>query len=57
MGYQRKTRDVYKIVWKGETVDTFDKATTTKSEAMKMLVEYNLAFRGGCSLNLGREAI
>ena len=40
MPYQRKTKDVYKLKWKGEVIDSFD----TLLEAQKMRLEYATAF-------------
>lgn len=53
MAYQRKTKDIYKIMWNGEEVDRFD----TLKEAKEMKKEYNLAFHGGASIKKGREAL
>jgi len=44
MQYQRKTKDVFLIIWNGEEIDEFD----NRDEARRMRKEYNLAFRGGC---------
>jgi hypothetical protein len=38
----------YVIVWKGEEVDEFE----TRQEAIKMLIEYNMAYKGGCSIRV-----
>lgn len=40
MTYKRKTKDVYKLKWKGEVIDCFD----TLLEAQKMRTEYALAY-------------
>ena len=54
MAYQRKTKDVYKLVWRGEEIDSFD----TFKEAKEMKTEYELAFHsGGISIEKGRERI
>ena len=45
MAYERKTRDIYRLVWNGEEIDSFD----TYSEAREMRREYALAFH--CSLS------
>ena len=42
----------YLIIWRGETVDSFD----TLNEAREMMSEYNMAFGGGCSIREGRES-
>lgn len=53
MKYERKTKDVYTIIWNGEEVDEAnDKAT-----ARYLLKEYNLAFNGGCSIKKRRVKI
>ena len=44
MAYQRKTKDVYKLIWNEEEIDSFD----TLKEAKEMRKEYSLAFHGGC---------
>ena len=36
---------LYRIKWKGETVDT----ATSKKDAMYLVREYNIAFHGGVS--------
>lgn len=43
MAYKRKTKDIYKLIWNGEEIDSFD----TLKEAKEMRVEYLLAFHGG----------
>lgn len=54
MAYQRKTKDVYRIIWNGEVVDAFD----TRKEAMEMLKEYKMAYHGGSfSIVAARERI
>ena len=54
MAYQRKTKDVYKLIWKGEEIDSFD----TFKEANEMRKEYELAFHSsGISIQRGRERI
>lgn len=44
MAYKRKTRDVYRLIWNGEEIDSFD----THAEAKEMRKEYALAYH--CSL-------
>ena len=56
MAYKRKTRDVYRLIWQGEEIDSFD----THAEARQMRREYALAYH--CSLidivvKKGRERI
>jgi len=34
---------MYKLYWKGELIDEFE----TRSEALEMMREYNLAYGGG----------
>lgn len=53
MAYQRKTKDVYKLYYKGEVIDSFD----TKKEAREMTFEYNLAYHGGVTFKRGREPL
>lgn len=43
MAYERKTKDVYLLIWQGEEVDEFE----TRQEAHKMRDEYNMAYNGG----------
>lgn len=50
MSYQRKTKDVYFIIWNNEEVDEFD----TRIEAREMVKEYNMAFKGGCFIRRKR---
>lgn len=40
MAYVRKTKDVYRLFWNGEEIDSFD----TLKEAREMRVEYALTF-------------
>ena len=42
--YKRKTKDVYRLIWNGEEIDSFD----THSEAKQNRKEYALAYH--CSL-------
>lgn len=56
MAYKRKTKDVYKLVWNREVIDSFD----TLKEAREMRNEYALAFHCDLySINIktGRERI
>ena len=53
MAYQRKTKDVYKIIWNGEEVDSFD----TLKEAREMRKEYELAFHSSVNIKPERERI
>lgn len=43
----------YIIGWRGEEVDEF----STRAQAMKMLIEYNMAFNGGCSLRIKHKGM
>ena len=49
--YQRKTIDVYDIVWNGEVVDE----TEDRKNAIYLKNEYNMAFGGGCSIKKTRQ--
>lgn len=51
--YQRKTKDVYQIIWNGEVVDE----TEDRQNARYLKNEYNIAFKGGCSIKKTRELI
>ena len=51
--YQRKTRDVYKLVWNGEVIDSFN----TLKEAREMKKEYELAYHSSITIKPGRERI
>ena len=53
MAYTRKTKDVYKIIWNGEEVDSFD----TLKEAREMKKEYDMAYHSVTSIQKGRERI
>ena len=53
MQYQRKTKDVYFIIWNGEEIDQAE----TRQDARYLVKEYNLAFGGGCSIKCKREKI
>lgn len=56
MAYKRKTKDIYKLIWNGEEIDSFD----THEEAREMRKEYALAFHCGLSsinIKSGRERI
>ena len=55
MAYKRKTKDIYRLFWNGEEIDSFD----TFKEAKVMRVEYESAFHspGGVSIKKGRERI
>lgn len=53
MAYERKTKDVYKIIYNGEEVDSFD----TWEEAKEMKKEYDMAFHGCVSIKRGREKL
>jgi len=50
MAYERKTKDMYFIIWNNEEVDEFE----TRKEAREMLKEYNMAYGGGCSMKCKR---
>ena len=51
--YKRKTKDVYRLIWNGEVVDSFD----TLKEATEMKKEYDLAFHSYVTIKRGRERI
>ena len=53
--YQRKTKDIYRLFWNGEEIDSFD----TFKEAKVMRVEYESAFHspGEISIKKGRDRI
>ena len=53
MAYTRKTKDIYKIMWNGEEVDSFD----TLEEAREMKKEYDMAFHSVTSIRKGRERV
>ena len=52
-GYQRKTKDVYYIIWQGEEIDQAE----TRQDARYLVKEYNTAFKGGCSIKTERVKI
>ena len=51
--YVRKTKDVYCIMFQGEVVDETD----DRQNARYLLKEYNMAFKGGCSIKKTKELI
>ena len=51
--YQRKTKDVYRLIWNGEEIDSFD----TYKEAKEMKREYELAYHSSVIIKRGRERI
>lgn len=53
MAYQRKTKDIYRIIWNGEEVDSFD----TFEEAKKMKKEYEIAYHDSMRIKRGREPL
>lgn len=53
MTYQRKTKDVYRLIWNGEEIDNFD----TLKEAREMKKEYELAYHSSVTIKRGRERI
>lgn len=53
MAYKRKTKDVWKLWWNGECIDTFD----DYKEACRCRKEYEMAFSSYVELRAGREAI
>ena len=56
MAYKRKTRDIYRLIWNEEEIDSF----YDYHEARQMRREYALAFHCGlCSIIIkkGRERI
>jgi len=52
-GYQRKTKDVYFIMWNGEEIDQAE----TRQESRYLVKEYNISFKGGCSIKTKRVKI
>lgn len=53
MAYQRKTKDVYFLIWNGEEIDQFE----TRKEAREMKKEYIIAFKGAVYIRPKRQAI
>lgn len=53
MAYKRKTKDIYRLFWNGEEIDSFD----TLKEAREIKKEYELAFHSSVSIKSGRERI
>ena len=53
MAYQRKTRDVHRLIWNDEEIDSFD----TLKEAREMRKEYELAYHSSITIKRGRERI
>lgn len=56
MAYERKTRDIYRLIWNGEEIDSF----YDYYEARQMRREYALAFHSDLSniiIKTGRERI
>ena len=53
MTYQRKTKDVYKLIWNGEEIDRFD----TLKETREMKKEYEFAYHSGVTIKKGREVL
>ena len=53
MAYQRKTTDVYNLVWQGEVIDSFD----SLKEAKEMRKEYELAYHSSVTIEKRRERI
>lgn len=56
MAYIRKTKDVWKLYWNGEEIDSFD----TLKEAREMKMRYAFAFHCGVDcifIKKGRERI
>lgn len=53
MAYKRKTKDVYKLIYEGEEIDSFN----TLKEAKAMAHEYSLAFHEMVTIRPGRERI
>ena len=53
MAYQRKTKDVYKLMWNSEEIDSFD----TKEEAKEMRKEYEMAYHSSVNIKKGRVAL
>lgn len=41
--YNRKTKDIYILIWNGEEIDE----TETRADALKLKSEYLQAFHGG----------
>lgn len=53
MAYQRKTRDVWQLIWNGEIIDSFEHY----DEAKAMRKEYEMAYHSEVRIKLGRERI
>ena len=53
MAYQRKTKDVYGLIWNNEEIDCFN----TLKEAREMQKEYELAYHGTVTIKVRRERI
>lgn len=53
MAYKRKTKDVYKLIYEGEEIDSFD----SWEEAKAMAHEYSLAFHGMVTIRPRRERL
>ena len=51
--YKRKTKDVCKLMWNKEEIDTFD----TLKEAREMKKEYEIAYHSAVSIKKTRERI
>lgn len=51
--YTRRTKDVWRLFWKGYYVDTFD----DYEEAIRCKAEYELAFGGAVEIKKGWEVI
>lgn len=51
--YVRKTKDIYRLYWKGEEIDTAE----DRNEKNYLVGEYNLAYGGGVTWRKSRERI
>ena len=48
--YERKTKDIYILMWNGEEIDE----TESRENAMFLKMEYNAAFHGGVTIKKRR---
>jgi len=51
--YQRKTQDVYLLIWQGEEIDE----AASHADAKYLKGEYNLAYGGGVTVRKSRRPI
>ena len=48
--YIRKTKDIYILIWNGEEIDE----TESRTDAIFLKKEYNMAFHGGVTIKKRR---